>query len=142
MSLMVPGRGWCTHVYRTGVNVDYALLGPFSEDTWLDRLDVTAMVGASMILQMGFSMGGSGEGSVGAFRAGLSLVQRSPVSFEEQPAIGWNAGLAGSWRFIIPVGVRVSSGSRFVVCRVAGTAAAVTYCVTISARVWAEEQGA
>ena len=139
MATVKPGRSYTTVISRAPPMTEYGLLGPFFEGTILAEVYIHCLCQAQGNWAFSASVGGSPEASEAAIRAGNSIIERSTGVLVGQPMLYWQPAAAGAWRFRIPVGVRVHSGSRYLVfavtCGGAGTAATIM----VSARMVAVE---
>jgi len=115
MAIVVPGRSYTTVVAGAPPLTAYGMLGPFFEGTVLAEVYVHCIAQAVGNWAFVASLGGSAEASEAAIRAGNSIIERSTGTLYGQPMLYWQPGAAGAWRFRIPVGVRVHSGSRYLV---------------------------
>lgn len=134
MGLILPARSYTTVVYFEPSDTAYGLLGPFFEGTVLAEVLLHCIADAAAVWGISFSVGGSAEASIGALRSGVSIIERSPGTLGDQPILNWVAQSEQAFRFRIPVGVRVHSGSRYLVFGVTAAGLGVKCTTVVSAR--------
>jgi hypothetical protein len=115
-----PSRSYSVFLYdvHESGGPEYGLLGPFSEEDVLRRVRVFWWTNLAQAMNFGASLGQSAEASSGAYQAGLPVLTRSQSQVLAMPQVTFRGGATSHGWFELPLGVRVTTGSRYVVCRV------------------------
>ncbi len=126
MAVLVPAQGWSAAFLDLDTTVDYRLLGPFSPGCIIERLvwRWTALRAAvNYDLTFGAVVTASAAADIGAWQAGVPVVQRSPAVLDGVPVARFRMLFSHTFDVVMAVGVPVVSGALYVLlAAVAGTA--------------------
>ncbi len=111
-------NSWVSARNFNGASETFLLLGPFAAGSVVERWGVHISVlgtTSSDRLTLAASLGASGEATQEALDAGSPVVQRGAVRIGRTPGMTFDLEPSGEIRIIVPVGVLVGAGSRYMV---------------------------
>lgn len=135
MGGVFPGPGSVAGVEFAGAVTRFLLLGPFTEGVVLGRFGLS-MVGAMLGTPpdgviVAASLGPSGDPSQASLDSGVSVVGRSNLIFGRTPAIAIGLDSPQQVGLLLPVGLRVGTGSMFVVVGLQSSSATASGFLTV-----------
>lgn len=121
---VLPGRSWSFYFHELGElspQVDrFGVLGPFPDGAVLRRFRAFwSNSGAAGNFGFGLSVGGSSQGNMEAFSAGVNVLSRSQLNAWSQTSMMIEMNIIDHGWFELPFGARVHSGSRYAVVWIA-----------------------
>lgn len=144
MDLIVPGDGFTLFRRNAGEVFSLDALGPLSAGDFIRRVELHWSTEAAGVWSFSASLGSSNSATSENLVAGLPLIQRSTLLSGEfadgAPAIVM-LGVAGqAGRMAFYPGLRVTSGSSWIVVETASQSAGVTASVLVSVEIWRKQR--
>lgn len=106
----------CFLTAQSGSGTAFQTLGPFSEGDILRALHVTLFMPVASTVTLAFSHGGGIQANLLSLNAGKPLIERSLASLGTTPAWIFASGIGTTQRILLPLGIRFTVGSQFVIC--------------------------
>lgn len=111
--MSLPSQGFVISLGIPGLEVRYFVVGPMSEGSWLRRVRVFWIAEAQTRLSISLALGGVNEASAAAFIGAVGLIAPGDYVLHNKPSVGLLCGgTLGGW-FDVPVGVRITTGARW-----------------------------
>lgn len=140
--MFLPTHSSVGHLSIGVIGTAYQVLGPFPEGSWVRRVYLHFDLVDGAMVDWAASLGGVPEASGIALDAGMPFVQATASLIGETPAVRVVPGLQHWMAFVLPVGLRVTRGSGWLVWAVANAgemATLVTMGVEVVRRVGLKE---
>lgn len=114
--MIVPGRGHnITLLAGVAGTESFGVVGPFVQGDFLRRLFVTVTAVSAGTAALGGAVGAAPEGNAASFRAGSSILDRSPFAIQGRPVFAFNMGTFALLSAVFPLGIPIRSGALFMV---------------------------
>ncbi len=125
---VVPALSHAISMGLNGTGTVFDVLGGFAEGLFLRRvhLMIQADRGAFADYSVALAVGGSNEATQIALEAGRPLFRRSFQVVGKVPAWSGQILAGGDRRIVVPVGIRIETGSKFLVIALAAASTGVT----------------
>lgn len=126
---VVPALSHAISMVLPSTGTVFRVVGGFAEGLFLRRVHL--MVQASRAdfadFSVALAIGGSNEGTLGALEAGRPLFRSSDQFIGTVPAWAGEMLTGGHRRIVVPVGIQIETGSKFLVIALGAFASSSTF---------------
>lgn len=112
--LLVPGQGFVFADTGWSAGENFVALGPIAQGCIVERIHFLLNATTIPLIDLSAVMTGSSNASLAAFQSGVPLLRAAQVTSSGVPAIEVIPATEGFDSITLPVGIRVSGGSKWV----------------------------
>lgn len=126
---VVPALSHAISMGVSGTGTAFRVIGGFAEGLFLRRVHLMVQADRSEFADysVALAIGGSNEASENALKAGRPLFRGSEQFIGDVPAWSGSMVAGGDRRIVVPVGIQIETGSKFLVIALGAFSAGATF---------------